>query len=155
YRYAWRTSDFFGFVKTSWLENLGDTSQTVEVVDGLQNLLPTHVSSATQTVFSILLDAYKRAELDSQSGLGIFTLSSRLTDLAEPSESLKATTVWHTGLDSPDYLLSSSQLDAIRTGQGATPETDVRGQRSAYFVHATLDLAANASTSWHLVAEVN
>jgi hypothetical protein len=155
YRHAWRTSDFFGFVKTSWLENLGGDSLMIELVDGLQNLLPTHVSSATQTVFSILLDAYKRAELDPQSGLGIFTLSSRLTDLAEPSESLKATTVWHTGLENATHLLSSTQLDAIRAGHDVTPETDIRGQRSAYFVHATLDLAPKAETTWHLVAEVN
>ncbi len=155
YRYAWRTSDAFGFVKTTWLENLGSESCNIELVDGLQNLLPANVSSNTQTVFSILLDAYKRSELEPNTGLGIFTLSSRLTDLAEPSESLKAVTVWHTGLEGAQHLLSSTQLNRIRTGQGAIQETDIRGQRSAYFVHATLDLEAGKDYSWHLVAEVN
>ncbi|MBA3873305.1 MAG: hypothetical protein H0X30_29580 [Anaerolineae bacterium] len=155
YRYAWRTSDAFGFVKTSWLQNLSSENCTVELVDGLQNLLPANVSSATQTVFSILLDAYKRGELESQTGLGIFSLSSRLTDLAEPSESLTATTVWHTGLENAQHLLSSTQLNAIRSGNGAQQETDIRGQRSAYFVHAALDLAPTEESSWHLVAEVN
>ncbi len=155
YRYAWRTSDAFGFVKTTWLENTSGEPCTIELVDGLQNLLPANISSTTQTHFSILLDAYKRSELEPNSGLGIFSLSSRLTDLAEPSESLTATTVWHTGLEGAQHLLSSTQLDAIRSGQGAAQETDIRGQRCAYFVHARLDLAPQTETAWHLVAEVN
>ncbi len=155
YRYAWRTSDAFGFVKTTWLHNQGSEKCTVELVDGMQNLLPANITSTTQTNFSILLDAYKRGELEPSSGLGIFTLSSRLTDLAEPSESLTATTVWHTGLESAQHLLSTTQLNAIRTGQRAIQETDIRGQRSAYFVHATLDLDAESESMWHLVAEVN
>ena len=33
-------------------------------------------------------------------------------------------------------------------------ETEVRGQRGAYFVHATIDLAPNMERTWHLVADV-
>jgi hypothetical protein len=98
YRYAWRTSDAFGFVKTSWLQNTGGTPCEVEFVDGLQNLLPANVVSQTQNVFSVLLDAYKRSELDPQTGLATLALNSTLTDLAEPSESLLATTVAQLGL---------------------------------------------------------
>ncbi len=155
YRYAWRTSDTFGFVKTTWLENLGDALCNVELVDGLQNLLPANVTSLTQMSMSVLLDAYKRSELEPKTGLGMFSLSSRLTDLAEPSESLKATTVWHVGLECAQYLLSSAQLDQLRMGKDAQQETDIRGQRCAYFVHANLDLAPQSEASWHLVAEVN
>jgi len=36
YRYSWRTSDQFGFVKTTWLENIGDTSCEIDIVDGIQ-----------------------------------------------------------------------------------------------------------------------
>ncbi len=133
-------------MKTTWLENTGGEPCTIELVDGLQNILPSNVSSTTQTHFSILLDAYKRSELEPNSGLGIFSLSSRLTDLAEPSESLTATTVWHTVLEGAQHLLSTAQLNAIRTGQGAAQETDIRGQRCAYFVHATLDLAPESET---------
>lgn len=155
YRYAWRTSDTFGFVKTTWLENLSDSPCNIEIVDGLQNLLPSNVTSLTQMSMSVLLDAYKRSELEPQTGLGMFSLSSRLTDLAEPSESLKATTVWQFGLDNAQYLLSSSQLDQLRAGKDAQSETDIRGQRCAYFVHANVDLAPQSETSWHLVADVN
>ncbi|MHB8627566.1 MAG: hypothetical protein ACYDBJ_12240 [Aggregatilineales bacterium] len=155
YRYAWRTSDAFGFVKTSWLANQGNGDCDIELADGLQNLLPANVRASPQTNLSTLLDAYKRSELEPGTGLGIFSLSATLSDLAEPSESLRATTVWHIGLDNAQYLLSSAQLDNIRSGQGAQQETDVKGQRGAYFVHATLKMEPEMERSWHLVADVN
>ena len=155
YRYAWRTSDLFGFVKTTWIRNSGESSCRIELVDGLQNILPANISSTTQNIFSPLLDAYKRSELDTETGLAIFALNSTLTDLAEPSESLLATTVVQLGLDRVDYLLSSAQLDDFRTGMGVTMETDVRGRRCAYFAHTTLNLAPDMEHAWHLLAEVS
>lgn len=155
YQYAWRTSERFGFVKTTWLRNHADAPCQVELVDGLQNILPANIAMATQNVFSVLLDAYKRSELAPETSLAIFALNSTLTDLAEPSESLLATTVAQFGLPEADYLLSSAQLDRFRFGKRLTPETEVRGRRSAYFVHARLDLAAGADRTWHLIADVD
>jgi hypothetical protein len=154
-RYAWQTGDAFGFVKTSWLQNIGTSSCRVEFLDGLKNILPANVTSLTQNTFSPLLDAYKRSEVDPETGLAIFALNSTLTDLAEPSESLLATTVMQVGLEHADYLLSSTQLDRFRTGMGLSSETEVRGQRGAYFVHATLELTTGMEQSWHMVADVN
>ncbi len=154
YRYAWRTSDAFGFVKTSWVKNLGESSCKIEVIDGLQNILPANITSSTQNIFSPLLDAYKLSELDTETGLAIFALNSTLTDLAEPSESLLATTVMQLGLEHEEYLLSSKQLDPFRSGMGVTMETNIRGQRCAYFVHSSFDISQNSERSWHLVAEV-
>jgi hypothetical protein len=154
YRYAWRTSDLFGFVKTSWLQNSGKSSCRVELLDGLQNILPANITSLTQNTFSPLLDAYKRSEVNLETGLAIFALNSTLTDLAEPSESLLATTVIQLGLDQADYLLSPVQLDNFRAGRGVKTEIDMRGRRGAYFVHTTLTLPPGKERSWHLVAEV-
>ncbi len=155
YRYTWRTSDVFGFVKHSWLVNAGDSSCRVEFVDGLQNILPANVTSLTQNTFSPLLDAYKRSELDPETGLAIFSLNSTLTDLAEPSESLLATTVMQLGLEPSGYLLSSAQLDHFRMGAELAMETEVRGQRCAYFVQAVLELIPGEERAWHLVADVS
>ena len=155
YRYAWRTSDTFGFVKTTWLQNSGTSACQVELVDGLQNILPANIGMVTQNTFSSLLDAYKRSELDTETGLAVFYLNSTLTDLAEPSESLLATTVMQLGLDQVDYLLSGRQLAQFRAGIGVSTETEVRGQRCAYFVHTTINLALGAEHKWHLVADVS
>ena len=155
YRYAWRTSDQFGFVKTTWLKNIEDSLCEIDVVDGIQNILPANVTSQTQNIFSPLLDAYKRAELDPETGLAIFALNSTLTDLAEPSESLLATTAMQLGLDQADYLLSSQQLDAFRSGLGITTEIEARGRRNAYFVRTSFELKSEAERSWHIVADVS
>jgi hypothetical protein len=155
YRYAWRTSEKYGFVKTTWLINSGDLACQVELLDGLQNILPTNVTMETQLTFGSLVDAYKRSELDPETGLAIFALNSTLTDLPEPSESLMATTVAQLGLDHADYLLSSVQLERFCQGKGVATETEVRGRRGAYFVHTILELAPKAEYKWHLLADVS
>ena len=155
YRYAWRTSDRFGFVKTTWLENGSTSHCSVSLVDGLQNLLPYGATTALQTTFSNLLNAYKRSELETETGLGIFSLSSTLTDLAEPSESLQATTVWQVGIENARYLLSTRQLADLRSGLDIVQESDVRGYRGAYLVNSEFELDCGAEKSWSIVAEVN
>lgn len=154
YQYAWRTSERFGFIKTTWLKNLDGSPCHVALLDGIQNILPANVALGTQNTLSSLLDAYKRSELEPETGLAMFALSSILTDLAEPSESLLATTVAQIGIADAVYLLSSTQLDRFRSGKDIMPETDVHGRRGAYFVHATLDLGAQETRTWHLLAEV-
>jgi hypothetical protein len=154
FRYAWRASDAFGFVRTSWLSELASAPCTVELLDGLQNVLPAGATAAMQNDLSNLLDAYKRNELEPATGLGLFALSSTLTDLAEPSESLRATTVFALGLDGASHLLSSEQVERFRRGGPVTEERDVRGRRGAYFVQADLTLAPGETRRWHLVADV-
>ena len=154
WRTAWRTSDRFGFVKSSWLRNDGN-SAAVALLDGLQNVLPYGASSHLQTNFSNLLHAYKRSELDTETGLGIFTLSATLTDQAEPSESLMATVVWQVGLTDVTHLLSTEQMAAFRHGQPIEAEHDVRGKAGAYLAQAHIDLTAGEARAWHFVADVN
>lgn len=155
FRAAWRTGDRFGFVRTCWLENWGDTACRVELLDGLQNILPFGANSQLQNTMSNLLDAYKRNELDPASGLGVFALSATLTDRAEPSESLKATVAWQVGLAPAATLLSTDQLDAFRRGHAVVSEHDVRGKPGAYLVAAAVDLAPGQTQRWHIVADVN
>ncbi|MBE2225182.1 MAG: hypothetical protein IAF02_26830, partial [Anaerolineae bacterium] len=154
-RTAWRTSDRFGFVRSCWLQNDGAEACQIELLDGLQNLLPYGATSQLQTTFSNLLHAYKRSELDPQTGLGLFTLSATLTDQAEPSESLKATIVWQVGLESRAYLLSTEQVAAFRNGRSLQPETDVCGKAGAYLAHAAFTLPPAQTHAWHIVADVN
>ena len=155
YRYSWRTSEAYGFVKTSYLINQGDRERQLEILDGVQNVLPAHVPTDVQNEFSNLLDAYKFNELHTPTGMALFSLSSRLTDLAEPSESLRTNTIWHNGLENVTYLLSSSQLDSFRSGQPIVQEEQVRGKRGAYFINAQFSLEPNIERKWHMVAEVD
>ena len=122
YRYAWRISEKFGFVKTTWLINTGIQPARLNLwmVFRISCLpmwrwrrrkplapcwMPTNAASWTET------------------GLAIFALNSTLTDLAEPSESLLATTVAQLGLDQadicshrPSSILSAGKAISTRNG---------------------------------------
>jgi hypothetical protein len=154
-RVAWRTGDRFGFVRTVWLENNGERPCQIELLDGLQNILPYGANSALQATMSSLLHAYKRSELDAATGLGIFALSATLSDRAEPSESLMATVAWQVGLDNPLYLLSAAQMAAFGNGRSLTPEQDICGKPGSYLVNSTFTLNPDAAHHWHVVADVN
>lgn len=154
FREEWSTSEEFGFVRTSSLENQGSVPRSVDVLDGLQNLLPAGTPRHAQTVSSYLVDAYKWSEVDSESGLAFYTLFSQITDRAEPAESLRATTVFALGLPGARVLLSNSQLQDFRLGNGVQREPQTRGIRGAYFLHASLSLEAGSEHQWMLVADI-
>ena len=155
FRYQWNSSDTYGFVKKSMLINNSDTPLHIEFLDGLQNILPSGVSSALQNASSNLVDAYKRSELQSEVGLGIFALSAIIVDRAEPSEALKASIVWSAGLSKAKYLVSSLQLNNFRKGFTIEQETDVKAEKGGYFVNAQINLDAAENKEWITVANVN
>jgi hypothetical protein len=155
FSYVWMTSARFGFVRRASLRNLGRSPIDVEILDGLQNLLPAGVERRFQLEYSTLVDAYKEQELDPETRLALFRLASIPADAPEPSESLRATTVWATGLGANHILLSTRQLDRFRRGQPLTSETSVRGQRGGYFLAATSSLEGDSAHSWYIVADVD
>ena len=103
---------------------------------------------------STLADAYKKVEADTATGAGIFSLSSIPSDRAEPCESLKATVAWCLGLDNPAILLSEKQVSSFCAGLSVNSETEINGQRGAYFVQTEFVLPAGAETDWYLLADV-
>jgi len=155
FRYQWNSSNEFGFVRKSTLINDASSAIEVSVLDGIQNILPYGVNAGLQNDRSNLVDAYKKCELEADAGIGIYALSAIIVDKAEPSEALKATTVWSSGIDNPKYLLSSLQVDKFRKGQEITQEVDIKAEKGAYFVCSELTLEPNSEKTWMLVANVN
>lgn len=155
FKYEWCSSDRYGFVRTSSLENFGIRTIKIDVLDGIQNIVPASIGSYIQNQSSNLVDAYKRNELDVDSGLGIYALSAILVDKAEASEALKANVVWSLGLENPIYLVSSLQLDNFRKGKPIFQETDVKAEKGAYFVSSSINLEANTTKEWKIIANVN
>ncbi|MCU4174434.1 hypothetical protein [Carboxylicivirga sp. N1Y90] len=155
FQYGWSYSEKFGFVKDSKLINHNDLEIKVDVLDGIQNILPNGVDYNFQNEYSNLLDAYKKNELLPASRLGLFMLSSIPVDRAEPSESLSCTTVWSKGLKGANVLLSNQQLSSFKAGSGVVTEVDVRAERGAYYINSKLQLASNESQEWVIVAEIN
>jgi len=153
-RVTWESSARFGVVRSCELTSVTGEPCEVEVLDGFVNVLPAGTSQQVQNELSNLLDAYKRTELDPATGLTIHHLNASLTDLAEPSESLRANVVWDVGLPHAARLLSTRQLDSFMRGDGVTEEPEVRGERGAHLLHAHLTLAAGEEVSWRVVGDV-
>ena len=153
--YGWFNSDQFGFVRKAWLTNSGTVALRINLLDGIQNLMPCGIGSQFQLEKSTLIDAYKKNELVEATGLGLFALSAIPVDRPEPAEALKTTAVWSIGLPRRATLLSSVQLDHFRRGQAVRTENDVRAERGAYFVNAEISLRHGQSVDWLVVADVN
>jgi len=155
FRYQWSSTDNYGFVKKSTFINNSSDQIQITLLDGLQNILPSDVETDLQNSRSNLVDAYKKSELQLDSGIGVYALSSIIVDKAEPSEALKANIVWSLGVENPTYLMSSLQLDNFRKGKNLTQEVDVKAEKGAYFISADLTLKANETKQWYFVANVN
>lgn len=155
FRYQWSMSDTFGFIKTSTLNNHSNQTQYVRILDGILDVLPADIGSDLQNTFSNLVNAYKYSELHQESGLGIFALSARITDRAEPSEALFANIVWSIGLENPRILLSTKQVDAFRNGIEIETEYDNKGDRGAYLVSASIKVEYHQQCSWKCIADIH
>ena len=129
FSYEWNSSDDYGFIRQSTLKNLANTAVDIRLLDGIQNILPHGVEVALQNSTSNLVDAYKKCELETDSGLGIYSLSAIIVDKAEPSEALKANVVWSLGLNDSKKLISSTQVNDFRRGKTITEEVDIKAER--------------------------
>lgn len=155
FSYSWMNSEKFGWIKKSGITNNSDSKKNIEILDGLQNVLPFGVTRFTQNKFSTLLDAYKKNELVKNVNLGLFRMESIPVDKAEPSEALKVTTIWMHGLDNAKFLVSSRQVNPFRLGDEITEETEGKGIKGAFLANSQFSLDAKNDKSWYFVAELN
>jgi len=155
FKYQWNSSDEFGFVREATFVNHSSDELEVSLLDGVQDVIPYGVGSDIQGIRSNLVDAYKKCELEADTGLGIFSLSAIIVDKAEPSEALKANLIWSSGLENPKHLLCSLQLNNFRRGIELKEEIDIKAEKGAYFLNDTITVAVNSEKSWLLVANVN
>ena len=167
FSYEWAPATHLGWVRTARLSNETNAPITVEVLDGLQNVMPSGVERITQNTFSTLVDGYKRTE-HVGNGMVLFRMEAILVDRAEPSESLRCNTVYTLGIPDagnrkPQYLTSSAQLDTFRQGGDIQSEPESKGVRGAIFAHFTLTLSpltlspiasSPNSLQWHFVCDV-
>ena len=152
FTYEWMPAGQWGWVRRASLRNDGTEPVSVEMIDGLQNVLPSGVEQKTQNVFSTLVDAYKKTETLSFATL--FRMEAILVDRAEPSESLRCNAVFTLGLPEARLLASSRQLDAFRMQQPIANEPESKGVRGAALAHAALTLEAGSQRTWYEVCDV-
>ncbi len=148
FRYGWTSSAKYGLVKMSRIENISGKKISLSIVDGCRNILPACIDSTTQNANSTLVDAYKQNDLDEQTGLSLFFMSSVLSDRAEPSEGLLANTSWFTRKgkvlmqeNTPElFYQAEGNIDAIES------VSVTKGERGAAYIAQKLDL--ETSETW-------
>ncbi|SON52599.1 hypothetical protein [Vibrio tapetis] len=153
--YSWSTSEQFGFIRRSELTDLSSVSRSIEMLDGIQNILPPGAPLPALQTRSALVDAYKWNERVEHSSLALYSMYAMLSDKAAPAESLLATSVFSLGCDSANILLSSGQLQAFRQGKPVQAEPLTKGLRGSYLINKTVDLKADQSASWYIVADID
>ncbi len=152
FSYLWCSAGKYGWVRRATLENLAESPLKIEVLDGLQNVLPAGVNRITQNTYSTLVDGYKKTELE--GNVALFRMEAIMVDRAEPSESLRCNTIACLGVKEADFLLSSRQLTAFRKGMSLQPETESKGVRGAIFVHHSTLLNPHSSKQWYFLLDV-
>ena len=154
--YGWSFSDQYGIVRTATLKNNSQCARTLSFLDGLQNIIPSNVTTDLQANNSVLLDAYKASECYDQN-VAAYSLSSRLTDLAEPSESLTANTVWHRvkgGAFKPRVSIDCDAPKQFVANASINDTVRQRGHRGGYFIQADITLQPGEEVEWYFLCEV-
>jgi hypothetical protein len=153
FRQRWAACDAFGHVRTAELVNTGARPVSVTLLDGVRNVLPFGAPLALYQHSASLVDAYKRSEVDPATGLGIFSLTSRISDRAEPAEELRANTAWTHGLAGAEVHLESEAIAAFRAGREREPVHRLNGRRGNHLVRAGLELAPGTRARWYLALD--
>lgn len=151
--YSWRFSASYGFVRSCELRNESSEKLQLELLDGLQNILPYGIDANLQNIRSNLANAYKRSELHQESKLAVYALSAIIVDRAVPAEALKASIAWSSGLPNAQVLLSSDQVETFLSGGTVVEETDKKGVAGAYLLHTKLQLEAGNQTDWQICVD--
>jgi len=153
FSYRWETSEKYGLVRTAEIKNLNNSNAiSIEVLDGVENIIPYGIAPILAQGSSCLTDAYKVCERPDNGRLAVFSLTSMIGDTVEPVEVLRANVAWYLG-KADAYLLSSRQIMAFATGQVIEDEDNSVGRKGAFMVHQSLNIAPGAEESWVFVLD--
>jgi len=159
FRTGWTSSEKFGLVRTSYIENLSDKNVKLSILDGCRNIMPACCTSAFQNEKSVLLDAYKKTDLDEKANLALFTLSSVVSDKAEPNEGLYANTCWFStedkiilAVDAPNQFI---EFEKLPTSADIKTESVIKGKRSACYICRNVELKSKANDNWYQIFDTS
>ena len=156
FRYTWTLSDRFGFVKRSELVNASRDSASVEVLDGIENILPWGVVEFFQNKYSCLGDAYKAERAGRRERPRDLLPSARFQATAPSPPRLcgRRSAGRHVlGMPPGCFPPCSSTRSAAATPCGRRAR--VCGRRGAFFVQETKSMAPGGQQDWLIVADVD
>ncbi len=156
FSYRWTSADRFGFVREATLTNRGTEPLSVDLVDGLLDVLPWGLEPAVYRAMGNLTNAYKRSEviLDDPHPLAVYSLESPVSDRPEPAEVLRATATWSAGFDGSMVSLDRRSMIDFERGETVEASTKVTGVAGAYLLSGRISLDPGMSASWLIVSDV-
>ena len=153
FRYGWTSSRKFGLVKTVRIENFSGKKIRLQILDGCKNILSSSITADMQSSKSVLLDAYKKCEVDDDSNIALFSLSSVVTDKAEPSECLNANVCWFTTHDK--IILSENAVRDFINEEPVITRPELLGKRGECYILHESELNPGQAECWEQVLDVN
>ena len=153
YRVTWSPAPSYGWARRVELVDDSGSGHDVRVLDGLIDVMPAGIGSAFESAMSNLADAYKRAETGRWGSAAVYTIEARVTDTAQPAESLSANVVWAFG-DAPAELLLDERAVRAEVEDRPWPADDLLfGRRASYLRRGSVTVPAGGSTTWTLVGD--
>ena len=143
----------FGLVRECRVRNTRAKGRRLEVLHGIRNLIASGITGQMQNGMSCLTDAYKQNEILEPAGLGVFSMSSGLTDHPVPFEVLRATVAWSCGLPGGRRSVDPAAPGLFRAGKEPVATTMTRGVRAHWFEWADIEVPAGEDVRWKLVAD--
>ena len=151
FSYRWETSGKYGIVRTTEIKNIGPKTVTLEILDGVENIIPHGIPPAIASNLTCLSDAYKACERPDGGKLAVYSLTSSIGDTVKPVEILRANTAWYIG-DATTFLLSSKQVSAFVAGQ-VQDEVDSVGRKGAFIAYQPLNLSSGEEKGWMFILD--
>ncbi len=153
FSYRWSSSETYGFVRTTTIQNAGAERVRVATLDGLVDLLPYGLEPSLYHRLSNLTNAYKRSELiDPATRLAVYSLETPVSDRPEPEEVLRASVAWSVGLDGP-VTLDPRAVARFEAGEDSVGSL-VTGVPGTYLARGDFELDPGTSKTWQIVADV-
>lgn len=143
---GWTSSEKYGLVRMVKVENLGDEAAALEILDGCRNIMPACCTADFQNVKSVLLDAYKKTDVDKEANLALFAVSSIVSDKAEPNEGLYANVAWFSTED--EIILNNEAPVLFARNSEITSDGIIKGKRPAVYIRHNISLNAKTCDSW-------
>ncbi|MBT5996219.1 MAG: hypothetical protein HOG73_10935 [Candidatus Marinimicrobia bacterium] len=152
--YKWQSSTKYGFVRKSKLINNSQKILNVELIDGLQNIMPANIELRTQQGMSNLANAYKVSEYTPDTNCALFFLNALLMDRPEPGESLYTNIIW--SYYGGEKIISLSEKDIVRfTNDGTFNGTHIiKGKPGCFLTKIKENINPNNEIYWYTIADV-
>ena len=152
-RAEWMTSERFGFVRRAPWSTWRTGPAAVEVLDGIQNLLPAASSAASSWNTAPWRTATRRTSSSPRLASACSSSARSRVDRPEPSEALRVNVVWSEGLEPRHAPAFRGPARPLPAWPGVEAETLVRGRRGAYFLNAH-SCWRPGRKDWIIVADV-